>query len=49
MKIHEAIRQYGYTLSQVEAVVGLYYSTISRIVKKVEQNIQMSKYNGRPL
>ncbi|MCL0050423.1 transposase [Dehalococcoidia bacterium] len=43
VKIHEAIRRYGYTLNQVEAVVGLHYSTISRIMKKVEHNSQMSK------
>ena len=43
VKIRQAIRRYGYTLNQVEVVVGLHYSTISRIVKKVEQNSQMSK------
>lgn len=43
VRIHEAVRRYGYILSQVEAVVGLHYSTISRIVKKVEQSSRMSK------
>ncbi|NIV32015.1 MAG: hypothetical protein GWN58_21785 [Anaerolineae bacterium] len=36
-KIHEAVREHGYTLSQVGEVVGLHYSTVSRIVKKLEQ------------
>lgn len=35
-RIHEAIRRYGYTLSQVGEAVGLHYSTVSRIVKEVE-------------
>jgi REP element-mobilizing transposase RayT len=36
-KIHEAVRRYGYTQSQVGKVVGLHCSTVSRIVKEVEQ------------
>ena len=44
VKIHQAIKRYGYTLSQVETVVCLHYSTISRITNKVEQYIQTSKY-----
>lgn len=42
-KIHEAVRRHEYTLSQVEAATGLHYSTISRIVKKMERICQMSK------
>jgi len=30
-RIHEAVRRYGYTQSQVGEVVGLHYSTVSRI------------------
>jgi DNA-directed RNA polymerase specialized sigma subunit len=36
-KIHEAVRRYGYTQSQVGELVGLHCSTVSRIVKEVEQ------------
>ncbi len=36
-KIYEAVREHGYTLNEVGEVVGLHYSTISRIVKRVEQ------------
>lgn len=42
-KMHQAVRQYGYTLSQVEEVLGLHYSTISRIVKRMEGSHQISK------
>ena len=34
VKMYEAIRRCGYTLSQMEAVVDLNYLTISRIAKK---------------
>jgi len=33
-KIHAAFKQYRFTLSHVEAVVGLRYLTISHIVKR---------------
>ena len=35
-RIYEAVRVYGYRLSEVQAVSGLHYSTISRIVKREE-------------
>ncbi|MGB2984105.1 MAG: transposase [Candidatus Bipolaricaulia bacterium] len=35
-KIHEAVRLHQYTLAEIEAYVGLHYSTISRIAKRVE-------------
>ena len=43
-RIHEAIRRYGYTLSQVGEAVGLHYSTVSRIVKEVEQSNRRSRF-----
>ncbi|MFQ6117679.1 MAG: transposase [Candidatus Bipolaricaulia bacterium] len=43
-RIHEAVRRYGYTLSQVGEAVGLHYSTVSRIVKEVEQSNRRSKF-----
>ncbi|MBC7220207.1 transposase [Candidatus Bipolaricaulota bacterium] len=36
-RIHEAVRVHGYTLTEVGAHVGLLYSTISTIAKKVER------------
>jgi len=43
-RIHEAVRQHGYTQSQVGEVVGLHYSTVSRIVKEVEQGSWTSRF-----
>lgn len=36
-RIHEAVRVHGYRLSEVAAHVGLLYSTVSTIAKKVEE------------
>ena len=36
-KIHEATRQHEYTLAQLQAHLGLHYSTISRIASRVEK------------
>jgi hypothetical protein len=34
-RIHDALRVHGYTLQEVGDVVGLHYSTVSRIAKTV--------------
>ena len=34
-RIHEALRVHGYTLQEVGDVVGLHYSTGSRVAKRV--------------
>ncbi len=36
-RIHQAVRVHRYTLSEVGAHVGLLYSTISTIAKKVDE------------
>ncbi len=36
-RIYQAVRVYGYTLKQVAEVVGLSYSTVSVIAKKVAE------------
>ena len=36
-KIHEAARVHGYTLSELQDHLGLHFSTISRIARRVEQ------------
>lgn len=41
-KIHQAIRQYEYTLAQLQEYLGLHYSTISRIASRFEEE-RMSK------
>lgn len=38
-KIYEAVRVHQYTLVEIEAYVGLHYSTISRIAKRVEGSL----------
>ena len=35
-KIHEATHQHEYTLTQLQEHLGLHYSTISRIVSRIE-------------
>ena len=42
-KIHEAVRLHQYTLAEIEAYVGLHYSTISRIVKRVEESLREAR------
>ena len=34
-RIHDALRVHGYTLQEVADVVGLHYSTVSRIASRV--------------
>jgi len=41
-RIHEAFRLHGYTLFQLQERLGLHYSTISRIAKRVDE-ARMSK------
>lgn len=39
-KIYEAARLHQYTLAEIEAHVGLHYSTISRIAKRVKESVK---------
>jgi len=36
MKIYQANQKYGYTLKEIGQYLGLHYTTISKIIKKVE-------------
>jgi hypothetical protein len=36
-RIHQAVRVYGYTLKEVADLLGLYYSTVSLIAKRVAE------------
>jgi hypothetical protein len=36
-RIYQAVRLYGYTLKEVADAVGLYYSTVSVIAKRVAE------------
>lgn len=42
-KIHEAVRLHQYSLAEIEAYVGLHYSTISRIAKRVEESLRNAR------
>ena len=42
-RIYQAVRVYGYTLKQVAEVVGLSYSTVSVIAKRVAQGMRGKK------
>jgi len=42
-KIYEAARLHQYTLAEIEAYVGLHYSTISRIAKRVEASLKYAR------
>ena len=35
-KIYQANQKYGYTLKEIGQCLGLHYTTISKIIKKVE-------------
>jgi len=36
IKIYQANQKYGYTLKEIGQYLGLHYTTISKIIKKVE-------------
>ena len=36
IKIHQASQKYGYTLKEIGQYLGLHYTTVSKIIKKVE-------------
>ena len=36
-RIHIAVREHDYTLFQLQDYLGMHYSTISRIVKRVDE------------
>jgi len=36
MRIYQANQKYGYTLEETGLYLGLHYNTISKIIKKVE-------------
>jgi hypothetical protein len=48
-RIHEAVMAHGYTLTALQKYLGLHPSTRSRITKRIEEERQNAKYNGRPL
>jgi DNA-binding MarR family transcriptional regulator len=35
--MYEAHLQYGYTLKEIAEYIGVYYTTVSRAIKKVER------------
>jgi len=43
LKIHEAMRVHEYTLKELSAFLGLHYSTVSVIAKKVDKQAQHQK------
>jgi REP element-mobilizing transposase RayT len=47
-RIHEAVRVHGYTLKEVGAHVGLAYSTVSVIARRVEERKSVSSPGGTP-
>ncbi|MCJ7806837.1 MAG: helix-turn-helix domain-containing protein [Clostridia bacterium] len=38
-KIYEAHVKYGYTLKEISDFFGIHYATVSRVVRKVEQEM----------
>ena len=35
--IYEAYLQYGYTLKDIAEYISVYYTTVSRVIKKIER------------
>ena len=35
--MYEAYLQYGYTLKDIAEYIGIYYTTVSRAIKKIER------------
>jgi putative transposase len=42
-RIHEAVMSHGYTLTALQRYLGLHPSTLSRIVKRIEEEIRAAK------
>jgi len=39
MKIYQANQKYGYTLREIGQYLGLHYTTISKIIKRVKNGV----------
>ena len=40
MVMYEVHSQYGYTLKDVAEYIGVYYITVSRVIKKIEREYE---------